>query len=268
MYSRDPYGGGGRVRFGGGGLSGGRPPRDLTIILATLFVTFALQFFSSTEIVPALLRLTPALWRGAFLWQAATYAFVGTGRPDLWFIFSLLMVFWFGRDVYNSLGQKRFRKLLAWAVIGSGLAAALVQLVTGWEARAFPFTLMQGQHMLLTIFIAAFAIRNAEATIQLFFVLPIQAKWFIAIEMAFAFLGFLSTKDLAGLLGLWSAVGITYVYLTPGGAKQIWKRWRLKMKKRKVQRELEQLKKEKGFRVVSRDDDDEPGPGGSGPWVN
>lgn len=267
MYSRDPYGGGRRVRFGGQGMSGGPPPRDLVVILVTIFVTFSMQFFGATEIVPALLRLTPALWQGGFLWQVATYAFVGTGYPDLWFIVSLLILFWFGRDVYHSLGQKRFRKLLAWAVIGAAVVAVLTQLVTGWQPRARPFGLMQGQHMLVTIFIAAFAIRNAEATIYLFFVLPVQAKWFIAIEMVFAFLGFLSTKDLAGLLGLWSAVGITYTFLTPGGPKQILKRQRLKWKKKRMQRELEQLKKEKGFRVVDRDDD-ESGSQGGGPWIN
>lgn len=264
MFSRDPYGGR-RMTFGGGGMSGGKPPRDIIIIVATLFVTFSMQFFGATEIVPALLRLTPALWQGGFLWQVATYAFVGSGMPDLWFLVSLLMVFWFGRDVHGSLGEKRFRKLLAWAVIGSGLVAALVQLGTGWEPRSYPFSLIQGQHMLLTIFIAAFAIRNAEATIMLFFVLPVQAKWFIPLELVFAFLGFLTGKDLAGLIGLWSAVGITYVYLTPGGPKQIWKRWRLKMKKRQVQRELQQLKKQKGFRVVPSDDEQNPG---GGPWVN
>ena len=265
MYSRDPRGAR-RMTFGGGGLAGGPPPRDLVVILATLFVTFSMQFFDSTAIVPALLRLSPDLWQRGFLWQVATYAFTGVGAPSLWFLLTLLILFWFGRDVYDSLGQKRFRKLLAWSILGSGLVAALTELAAGGSAPGYPFVLLGGQYILSTIFIAAFAGLHPNSTIYLFFVLPVQARWFIAIEAVMAFMGFLSTKDLAGLLGLWSAIGITWVYLTPGGAKQVWKRWKLKMRKRKVQRELNQLKKEKGFRVISRDDEDDNKPGG--PWIN
>ena len=40
--------------------------------------------------------------------------------------------------------------------------------------------------MLLAIAITGFAVIRRDATIMLFFVLPIKARWFIWIEIAFA----------------------------------------------------------------------------------
>ena len=58
----------GGMQFGGFAGSGLPVPKDLVGILVALFVTFSLQFFESTALIPALLRLTPAVFRG-FIWQ-------------------------------------------------------------------------------------------------------------------------------------------------------------------------------------------------------
>ena len=42
----------------------------------------------------------------------------------------------------------------------------------------------------------------------LFFVLPIEARWFLGLEVLFAFLGFLNSKDLAGFIGVVSGVAM------------------------------------------------------------
>ena len=75
---RRPYGGG--AQFGRPQWPGGRPTPDVTLLVAVLFGTYALQFFEATAIVPALLRLTPALWRAGFLWQLVTYAVNISGK--------------------------------------------------------------------------------------------------------------------------------------------------------------------------------------------
>jgi hypothetical protein len=76
---------------------------------------------------------------------------------------------------------------------------------------------MQGQRTLLAFAIAAFATLNRHATILLFFVLPIQARWFLWLEVLFAFIAFLATKDLAGFVGICVVVGGTYALLSAGG---------------------------------------------------
>jgi hypothetical protein len=96
-----------------GGFAGtsAPPPVDLLLVLAAVFVTFSMQFFETTAVVPALLRLTPAVLRG-FVWQLVTYPFVGTGGASIWFLLELLILFWFGRDVWWRLSRRRFWRLI------------------------------------------------------------------------------------------------------------------------------------------------------------
>ncbi|HVS01567.1 MAG TPA: hypothetical protein VMT16_02270 [Thermoanaerobaculia bacterium] len=253
VYSRATGGLGG---FGGGG----RPvPRDIVVLLAVVFGTFTLQFFAVTQIIPALLRLTELVWRMGFVWQVATYPFAGVGGPSFWFLLELFILFWFGRDVFWQLGRKSFWQLLAWVCIPAALAALLVDgvIVLTGVAGSFgpPFLLMQGQRMLLAVMVAAFATMNREATILLMFVLPVQARWFIPLEIVIAFLGFLGSKDLAGFVGVCVAVGLTYSFLTPGGLRRIRRETSLRLQQWFLRRRMERLRKKSGFRVVGSEDD-------------
>ncbi len=263
---RDP-GYGRRFALGGLGNPFGAPPRDLLIILGTLFVTFVLQFFDSTRIVPELLRLTPLVWRAGFAWQLITYPFDGYGGPSVWFLLELLILFWFGRDVYSGLGRKRFWRLVLIVTVAAGALALAVEAIqeaaTGLLLPgAFP--LLQGQRMLLAIMIAAFATANRRATILLMFVVPIEARWFLGIEILFAFFGYLGTHDLGGLLGVCAAVGLTYLYVRDGGFGRGLRQTRLRFERWWLQRKLERVKRRRGLRVIK-------GPGGgagSDPWLN
>ena len=73
--------------IGGGGYGlGGPVPRDLWILLGTVFFTFSLQFFSATAGLVAALRLSPQLWRAGWIWQPFTYPFAGSGAPSFWLV--------------------------------------------------------------------------------------------------------------------------------------------------------------------------------------
>jgi hypothetical protein len=228
-------------------------------ILAALFITFSLQFFDALAVIPAVLRLTPAVFKG-FVWQIATYPFIGWGVSGLWFLLELLILFWFGRDVFWRLGRQRFWMLMVRAAIGGALVAIVVQLVqtmTGAGASGFAaFQLMQGQRVLMAVVIAAFATLWGEATILLFFVLPIKARWFLWLEILFAFIGFLESKDFAGFCGISTAVFLTYSGLRAGGASTILHSWRKRAEVFILQRRLEKLKKKRKFDVIDGDKDD------------
>ena len=256
------------IRASGGGGIGltGPVPRDIWLLLGIVFSTFALQFLDASAWLPAVLRLTPDIWRHGFLWQAVTYPFIGIGTPGFWFVLELLILLMFGRDIYQRLGRRGFWSLLVKAALISAavaVAVALLQVALGVAASPSRFVLMQGQHFIITVLIAAFATVNANATILLFFVLPIQARWFLLLEIVFAFMGLLSTGDLAGFFGLCAAVGAG-VWLVGGGigggpwrelglrARQAWLRFRLAW-----------LKRRRGLRVV-RDEDDR----GPDRWVH
>ncbi len=253
-YTRQPTG------FGGGG---GAPPRDILVLLGVLFVTFSLQFFQSLAWLPGLMALSPAAWQSGFMWQLGTYAFVGQASSGIWFLLTLLILFWFGRDVFRALGQRTFWRLIAWGVLSASVSAVVVQILmslTGFAAGPNDFVLMQGDRILLTVLIAAFATLYGNATIYFFFVLPIQARWFLWLEVLIAFMGFLPTKDLAGFVGICVAVFITSSRLRVGGPRRVLREWRLRLEKLYLEARLRHRRSKSGLRVVPRDD--------GGPWVN
>jgi len=250
---------------GGFGFGPSGPvPRDVWVLLAVLFGTFSLQFFAATAVIPRLLHLSEAVWRWGFVWQVMTYPFAGVGAPTFWFLLELLILLMFGRDIFSLLGRRRFWATLLSGAVVAALAALSAQGVTalaGVSTGPAAFALMQGQHMTIVILIAAFATLRRDATILLFFVLPIRAGWFLGLEILFAFMGYLSTKDLAGFVGLSVAVGWTFLRLTtPGGrlpARELW----LRLQQRWMRWRLDRLRRRRGFRVV-------PGPGRKDPWVH
>jgi hypothetical protein len=254
------------VGFGGFGGPSGRPPRDLLALLAVLFLTFALQFFEPTAFVPALLRLTPAVWRSGFLWQLGTYALSGVGGPSLWFLLELLIVYWFGADVRARLGRRGFWRLLAWTVPGAALIAVAIEIavetIVGQSTTPVPFQLMQGQRVVMTILIAAFATIFKDATVLAFFVLPVRARWFLWLGILIGFVAYLGTKDLAGFAGICAATGISVLVLSRPHSRNRLRRWWLEWRRRRLTRRVDRLAKRRGLRVVDRDD--EPG----GPTIN
>jgi len=246
------------------GSFGGPISQDLVLILAVLFVTYSLQFFQATVLVPGAMRLGPLTWRGLWLWQAVTYPFAGWGAASLWFPLQLLILYWFGRDVFAGLRRRHFWRLIAWCTVVGALVAIgtdVVQSLMG-QAEANPvYPIIQGQQLLIAIFITAFATANRHAQILLFFILPIEARFFIAIEIVIAFILFLESHDLPGFLGLCAGIGIAYVYVRDGGIGRGLRQTRLRLEKWWLQRKLAGERRKRGLRVV-------PGGGGSDSYLH
>jgi hypothetical protein len=261
----------GRMSMGSFGL-GGPAPRDVLIILVVLFVTFSLRFFASTAIVPELLQLTPLAWRLGWVWQLATYPFIGAAGSGFWFLLDLLFLYIFGRDVFFGLYRKHFWRLILWSSIGGAVVAAGVHALltlTGLMAVPNAFAIMQGQWMLLAIFIAAYATAHRDATIYLFFFLPVPARWMLAVEIVFAFMSFLFSRDLPGFLGICAAVGLAYLYVRASGSmrggRRTLRETRLRLEKWWIQQKLARARRKRGFTVIPGD----KGPNvRKGPWVN
>ncbi len=251
VYGRQPH-----PRLPSFGGLGGPPPRDLVVLLAVVFFTYACQFFTATRILPELMRLSPLVWRAGFLWQLVTYPFAGYGPPSFWIVLELVILFWFGRDVRGHLGARAFWQLLAVGAVAGSVVAVAVELLAelgGGFSLTPPFVLMQGQRILMVILVAAFATLYGRATIYLFFVLPVQARWFLPLEILFAFVGFLGTHDLAGFLGVCATVGATWAWLRPGGPRRGLREGRLRFQQWWIQQRLRRLRRRKGFTVVPGD---------------
>jgi hypothetical protein len=261
--------------FGGGGISGALP-RDLLLIAGVLLLSVTLSAFESTRFIPLLLTITPAVWARGFLWQVVTYPFVDIGGPSLWIVFTLIIFFLWGRDVYWGLGRRHFWRLLLFSGIGAGVLAALVDLAMVLSGlgrfTAQPFSMMQGW-ILMAIIISAWARAHRGATVLLMFILPIEAGYFVALELLLAFLGFLMTKDAAGFLGICAAIGLAWFYVDRSGRiglrRKDLREYRLRMERWWIQRKLNRAKKKRGFRVISGEGE-RPGGGRGGrdPWVH
>jgi hypothetical protein len=261
-----------RPTFGGGGLSGPFP-RDVLFLAGLLLLSVTLSSFDSTRIVPLLLTITPAVWQSGFLWQLATYPFVTTSGPSLWFILTLIMLFLWGRDVFWGLGRRHFWRLLLFSGIGAGILAALVDMtltLSGWEPPN-RFVLLQGW-TLLAVLLAAWARAHRGATILFMFILPIEATWYVALELLLAFLGFLGTRDVPGFVGLCASIGLGWLYVDRGGRiglrRKDLREYRLRLERWWIQQKLNRAKKERGFRVIPGERDSRGGRGGRDPWVH
>lgn len=235
----------------GGGLTEPVPP-DVWALLATVLVTFSLRHFASTAWLPALLQLTPDVWQRGFVWQLVTYPFVGVSGSGLWLLITLLVLYMFAGEVRRRLGRRGFWRLLIFAVTVAGVVAVLVQLAVNLATGtpgAGGFPIAQGERMLLAVLIAAFATLAGDAVIHLFFVLAIRAGWFLGLEILFAFLAFLSTRDLAGMLGVWAAVGFTWMVLRGGSPPRPRELW-LRLQERWFRYRLRQTRRRRGFEVL------------------
>ncbi len=127
--------------------------------------------------------------RHGYVWQLLTYQFMHAGLLHLFF--NCWAIYVFGHDVEMALGRKSFLTLYFSSGILGGMAQALAGLVSdryfgapvvGASAAAFGLA-------------AAFAMLFPDRVLLLFFVLPMRAKWLLALCAALALYGLLSPPD-------------------------------------------------------------------------
>ena len=200
-FERNPW-----REFIGGGR--GRPPQ----LLAAWLVALAVGCFGSMfwELGPVLdsLRLSPAVWEQGQIWRVVTYAFVGWGGVSPWTLIQLVLVYWFAMELIVWIGWPRVRVLLLSGVLIAGIAGVVVQLASdasGGPQTHSPFFLMQGQHVVIAIALAAFARCNQNATVTtpgFLLGLPVPVRWLVPLQLLYALAGFAATRDLGGLVGV------------------------------------------------------------------
>ena len=233
------------------GFSSGYP-RDVLALIAVVFITYSMQFFTATAWIVDLMRLTPMVWQKGWLWQLVTYPVAGAGDASVWVLLELLFLFFFARDVFARLGRRGFWQMVVTGALAGGLVAILVDYVARWTAKVGEgsLVLVQGQHMLFVLVIAAFATLYRDATIMLMLIIPVRAKWFLPIEVLIAFIGFLRTHDLAGFLGICAAIAVVWGTLLHGGFRRVGREWWLRAQGWWLRRRMSRLRRKRGFRVV------------------
>jgi len=182
--------------------------RSATVMLlianvVAFLVQTAVSRFSVTDqntgyTIPVLdyyFALSPSGLKHGFIWQLLTYQFMHASPLHLFF--NCWAVYVFGHDVEMGLGRKSFLTLYFSSGILGGLAQTLSGLVlplkfggpvVGASAAAFGL-------------VAAFAMLFPDRVLLLFFVLPMRAKWLLALSGALALYGILSSLNAVELDG-------------------------------------------------------------------
>lgn len=147
---------------------------------ACFFIQEVVRAYSRFPIGEYLALSVPGLRRG-FIWQLLTFQFLHGGLFHL--IFNLLGLWFFGRYIEERLGSRSFLKLYFLC----GIVGGLVEVAAQWAYQSFlglnPRGAIGASAGVLGI-IAAFAIMEPHATIRIFFVLPVQARFLLWAELA------------------------------------------------------------------------------------
>jgi membrane associated rhomboid family serine protease len=146
------------------------PPVTQALLLANEAI-----FFLGELLGPGLLSAF-ALWpigAGFWPWQVGTYAFLHGNFNHLFF--NMLGLWMFGSELEHVWGLKRFLQFYAASVLAAAVTQLIVNAVLGSMAPTI------GASGGLFGLLLAFAMLFPNRTILLFFVIPMKAKWLVAL---------------------------------------------------------------------------------------
>jgi len=188
----------------------------LAICISTLAAGLLEVLFVTAFKIPGpqtFLTLSTLTFSHFFLWQPFTYLFVH-GGPHQGIHFGLLIelafhiyIIWaMGSTVLERIGTKSFFKLFFITGIGAGILTVLAMAL--FSSHAFVGGCTPAILALLYIWTAFFP----EATIMLFLIIPIRAKWLMGGLIGAILLVHLSDGNFVSLINDLGGIGIAYFY--------------------------------------------------------
>jgi membrane associated rhomboid family serine protease len=147
------------------------PPATQALLLANVAVFFLERVVGSALFGP--FALWPIGSGNFFPWQVFSYSFLHGSFEHLFF--NMLGLWMFGSELEHVWGQKRYIQFYTASV----LAAALTQLVVSGLLGSMAPTI--GASGGLFGLLLAFAMLFPNRIILLFFIIPMKAKWLVAL---------------------------------------------------------------------------------------
>jgi membrane associated rhomboid family serine protease len=176
------------------------PPVLKALLITNAVVWFVFDFFlaqftlngyplfTALESYLALWPLGSAHGPGFFPWQLGTYMFLHGGFWHLFF--NMLWLWMFGMELEHVWGSRKFLIFYLSCGLGAGVANLIVTTLLGQTA---PVVGASGAIMGVLI---AFGMLFPDRPIYLYFLLPIRAKYFVALVIGFdLFYGVTGTAD-------------------------------------------------------------------------
>ncbi len=185
-------------------------------------------------------------------WQPLS-AFLLNGPDPLAAFFSWLAIFFFLPSIEQSFGRRGVASATA-TTLGFTIALGLLLQLVGAIAATGP---AWGPGALLTALTVLFGFSRPNATILLFFILPVRAIWIAWGTGLLAALYFLASRTLGSALILsgWIGAWLWLQGVSPGSLRTLWLRWRHARLHRRL-RKLEVI--EGGRGKADRDGDSGP----------
>jgi membrane associated rhomboid family serine protease len=183
------------MRYGGSGYTTsiglpGFPPAVKWLLIINTAVFF-LHFFASISGLGQffdVFALTPAFVLHGAIWQLATYTFLHGGIGHI--LWNMLPLWMFGAELEKTWGTRAFLKYYFLCGVGAGVCVVLANyLLPSGEPRASTIGASGAVYGVLL----AFGVLFPRTRILFFFLFPIEARFFVAIVGAIAFLSTLSS---------------------------------------------------------------------------
>jgi membrane associated rhomboid family serine protease len=166
IYDRDYYGPPRRQSFGF------NPPRTALGLLLALNIGIYVVDVLSGGLLTRYGALSPdALFRPWLWWQFVTYGFLHDTFRVSHILFNMLGLWFFGRDLENLYGRKRFLQLYFLFLV----AGAVVWAVIGRFTAPGDNTPVIGASGAITGMFVLFCVHYPRVTILLFFIIPVPA---------------------------------------------------------------------------------------------
>jgi membrane associated rhomboid family serine protease len=190
--------------------------RQLVLINLAAFFGFALFGWAAPRpigfLLGHLLLVPAAVFRGE-IWQLITYAFLPMGI--LGSLFAMLSLWFTGSFLEDIFGSRWVVEMYVFSSVAGGLLASAITFTHVFELRPELATL--GAWTPIFALLVAFGAIAGEQVIRLYFVIPIKAKYFVAIFVLISLAVLLKGGDRFGALtqlcgGL---MGYLYVKFAP-----------------------------------------------------
>jgi membrane associated rhomboid family serine protease len=164
----------------------GLPPvvKNLMIIMGAVFL-FQMLVGGWMEFYFALIPIL--VWKKYFLWQLFTYIFLHGGFSHI--LFNLLALWWFGGELENYWGSKKFLIYFLFCGIGAGICTVL------FTPDIYQRNPVIGASGAIYGILLAFAWLFPNRPILIYFLFPIPAKYMVII---FGLIEFLSSMGGSG----------------------------------------------------------------------
>ena len=220
-------------------VAGGGLPRGVKGLIIANSAIFLLMWLVRPveQILMQWFALVPAdVVTRFFVWQLVTYLFLHGGFMHI--LFNMLALWFFGKDLEDIWGTRRFLQFYFFCGIGAGLVAVLANYLFGNPTGA---TIGASGAIYGILLVCAVLWPDR---IIIFYIFPIKLKYFVMILGAIAFFGLRDLNSGVSEVAHLSGMGFGYVFLISSKRRRFdpvtplresYKAWKLARAKRKFQ---------------------------------